>query len=178
MDTSYEIEEWFNLYSDDVYNFLVYYTGSKEVDDLVQDVFIRAIKNGGRFEARSNPKTWLISIARNIAIDHFRKKRWERYLPEKFFIKQVSGGKQPEEQIIFEEEKNDLYTEIMKLKQSYRDVLVMRGILEMSVEDTMNALRWSEAKVVLTFHRARKALKKQMMNVERGKIDETREQQG
>lgn len=36
------ISDWFYLYSQDIYNFLVYYTGTRDVEDLVQDVFIKA----------------------------------------------------------------------------------------------------------------------------------------
>jgi RNA polymerase sigma-70 factor, ECF subfamily len=66
------ISEWFHQYSNDLYQFLIYYLGSSDVEDLVQEVFIRAIKNMDSFEEKSSPKTWLFSIARHIAIDEIR----------------------------------------------------------------------------------------------------------
>lgn len=40
------IEEWFHNYERDVTSFLMYYSGSIEVEDLVQDTFLTALKNG------------------------------------------------------------------------------------------------------------------------------------
>ena len=36
------IEEWFDLYERDITSFLIYYTGSMDVEDLVQETFLRA----------------------------------------------------------------------------------------------------------------------------------------
>jgi RNA polymerase sigma-70 factor (ECF subfamily) len=71
------ISDWFYQYSNDVYQFLIYYLGSVDVEDMVQEVFIRAIKNEQSFQESSTPKTWLFSIARNLAIDEIRRKQEE-----------------------------------------------------------------------------------------------------
>ncbi|MDQ0188885.1 hypothetical protein JI721_12200 [Alicyclobacillus cycloheptanicus] len=42
-DRSRSIEEWFAAHDDQVYNFLVYFTGSMDVEDLVQETLIRAM---------------------------------------------------------------------------------------------------------------------------------------
>lgn len=68
-----QIEQWFMEYSNDLYHFLVYYTGKHDVDDLVQEVFIKALHNLHHFKGASSPKTWLISIARHLVIDLQRK---------------------------------------------------------------------------------------------------------
>jgi len=75
MDKNDLIEQWFLRYGDDIYKFLVYYTGNRDVEDLVQDVFLKALGSVGSFEVRSQPKTWLLTIARHTAIDHARKQR-------------------------------------------------------------------------------------------------------
>ncbi|WP_186576917.1 RNA polymerase sigma factor [Aquibacillus kalidii] len=36
------ITEWFDDYVEDIYSFLFYYSGHAEVDDLVQEVFVKA----------------------------------------------------------------------------------------------------------------------------------------
>lgn len=69
------ISEWFYLYSNDVYNFLVYYTCTTDVEDLVQEVFIKAGRGLHSYKNQASPKTWLFTIARNTAIDEARKKR-------------------------------------------------------------------------------------------------------
>ena len=48
-------------------------TGKPEdAEDVVQETFIRAFRQLGRFEARSNFSTWLYRIAYNCAIDFIR----------------------------------------------------------------------------------------------------------
>ena len=42
MDAGRQIEQWFNEYEKDITKYLVYYTGSKDVEDLVQETFLKA----------------------------------------------------------------------------------------------------------------------------------------
>jgi RNA polymerase sigma-70 factor, ECF subfamily len=44
----------------------------EQAEDLVQEVYIRVINSYNRFEGKSSEKTWLFSIARNVAIDFYR----------------------------------------------------------------------------------------------------------
>lgn len=50
-------------------------TGIGEIDDLVQETFIRIWKNQKNFEGKSALKTWIYRIAVNVAIDHVRKRK-------------------------------------------------------------------------------------------------------
>lgn len=56
------IEDWFHLYERDITSFLVYYTGSMDVEDLVQETFLIAIRKMSMFKGQSHPKTRHISI--------------------------------------------------------------------------------------------------------------------
>lgn len=44
-------------------------------DDLTQETYLRAIPSLARFAARSSARTWLLSIARRVAVDHLRAAR-------------------------------------------------------------------------------------------------------
>ncbi|MBW5470831.1 sigma-70 family RNA polymerase sigma factor [Brevibacillus formosus] len=155
------IEQWFLTYSQDVYRFLVYYTGRTDIDDLVQETFIRALKALQGTEVE-NPKTWLFAIARNIAIDERRKTKLISWLPDIFMQHLVSPDKTPEESLMLSESKRLLYEIINQLKSSYRDVLILRGIKGLSSKETAEVLGWTEAKVNLTLHRAMKAIQNKM----------------
>ncbi|MFA9560134.1 RNA polymerase sigma factor [Evansella sp. AB-rgal1] len=169
------ISEWFHQYSDDVYHFLIYRVGFHEAEDLLQEVYIRAWKNIDLFEWQSNPKTWLLSIARHLAVDEYRIKKksiWKKMISfeSKHETKSVVS---PESIFEWNEEKANIYLGIQSLKENYRDVLILRGIQELSVRDTAEALQWSENKVRLTYFRAKDALRK---NLERGMYRETSSQ--
>src|SRR5438034_6571283 len=48
-----------------------------EAEDLTQDVFLKLFKSLKTFDRRANFSTWLISISRNLCIDHYRSVRRE-----------------------------------------------------------------------------------------------------
>jgi RNA polymerase sigma-70 factor (ECF subfamily) len=74
---------------DEVYRFLLYRTRSKHLaEDLTQDVFVRALRRMETF--RPLPEGtfvgWLMTIARNILIDHFKSGRSRlEVLADEFF---------------------------------------------------------------------------------------------
>lgn len=154
-----ELELWFRQYSQDIYHFLTYYTGSLDVDDLVQDVFIKAYQSMDQFQGRSSVKTWLMKIARNQAIDQSRKNhKWAQLLPYLFNTESLSE-QGPEEIFEGQETLKAFYQATFQLKESYRVVLLLRLLEECSVEETAEILNWKTAKVTLTYHRALKKLR-------------------
>lgn len=50
-----------------------------EAEDLVQEVFVKVYQGLGRYEPAAGPfSAWLGAVARNHAIDHYRRRREER----------------------------------------------------------------------------------------------------
>src|SRR5216684_8761470 len=49
-----------------------------EAEDLTQDIFLKIFKALRTFDRRANFQTWIISISRNLCIDHYRSVRKER----------------------------------------------------------------------------------------------------
>jgi RNA polymerase sigma factor (sigma-70 family) len=156
-----KISEWFYQYNKDIYHFLIYYTDSSDIEDLVQEVFYRAIKGIETFQEYSSPKTWLFGIARNVGIDEIRKKKRikvRKTIMEKEFEQRKE--KSPESILQFNEQNKILYQAIHSLKRNYRDVIILKGIKEFSVSETAQVLNWNENKVRITYHRALNALQK------------------
>ena len=44
-------------------------------EDLFQQTFVRIIQKAGQYDARSSFETWMFTVARNLAIDHLRRKQ-------------------------------------------------------------------------------------------------------
>lgn len=55
-----------------VRRFLAALVSPGEADDLAQETFLRAVRSLSSFAGRSSARTWLLAIARRVAVDHVR----------------------------------------------------------------------------------------------------------
>jgi RNA polymerase sigma-70 factor (ECF subfamily) len=168
-------EELYEKYHQDVFRFLFYMVKNRETaEDLVQEVYIRVLKSYSKFQGNSSEKTWLFSIARNVAIDWFRKqKNWKQRFNDKFdWIEQQIKDDQPfpEEITLQKEEVRHIMRCLNECTFNQRMVIIMRYFNELSISETAEALNWTESKVKISQHRALKALRVslQEMMVEEG----------
>ena len=156
--TRHSIEDWFHEYERDVTSFLIYYTGTMDVEDLVQDTFMIALKKLSTFKGDAHPKTWLISIARNQVLDTYRRRqRWSR-------LAQLLGAEQRgmdevEGQLIRSQATEELYRAIRRLSPKPRELVILRGILELSSKEAATILNSTDNAVNVMYHRALKKLK-------------------
>jgi RNA polymerase sigma factor (sigma-70 family) len=79
-------EEFAKLYDEHVwgvYGFFGYRVASREeAEDLTQLTFERALRGWGGFDAeRASPRTWLMAIAKNLLVDHYRGDRSSQQEP-------------------------------------------------------------------------------------------------
>ncbi|OAT84073.1 RNA polymerase sigma factor SigX [Bacillus sp. MKU004] len=160
-------DELYTKYHQDVFNFLIYMVHNRQhAEDLVQEVYIRVLKSYQNFEGKSSEKTWLFSIAKNVAVDHFRKqKNWKNRILEKFDWGRsdlASGETLPEEIVLANEEIQEMYQCLKECSTDYRLVIIMRYLQDLSIKETSEVLEWSESKVKTTQHRALKWLKQEM----------------
>jgi len=165
-------DELYKKYHHDVFQFLFYMVKNKELaEDLVQEVYIRVLKAYSKFEGKSSEKTWLFSIARNVAIDHFRKQKgWKQRIMEKFDWSKgeiKDEGRLPEEIAMQKEEIQHIYRCLDLCTIDQRLVILMRYIHELSISETAEALKWTESKVKTTQHRALKVLKAHLEEMQR-----------
>lgn len=164
-------QDLYSKYHHDIFKFLFYMVKNREqAEDLVQEVYIRVLNSYHRFEGKSSEKTWLFSIARNVAIDHFRKQKgWKQRMIEKFdwSTQQVKDLRPiPEEIATQNEEIQLMYHCLDQCTVDQRMVLVMRFIQDLSIAETATALNWTESKVKTTQHRALKAVRLHMEKLE------------
>src|SRR5215218_7321846 len=62
-----------------VFNVAYKFVGKHDAaEDLAQDIFLKIFKSLNTFDRRANFQTWLISVSRNLCIDHYRSVRKER----------------------------------------------------------------------------------------------------
>ena len=160
--------KWYLKYREDVYNYI--YSLVKEsylAEDLVQETFIKAYLKAGTFKGSSSVKTWLYSIAYNLTMDFFRKKK-SRYELQDQYINSQDWGK-----LLWDirswEVNRELISSINNLKSSYRKVIILRKLNGYSVKETGEMLNWSENKVKVTLSRAISYLRIHTNNEEQDK---------
>lgn len=157
----------YEQYHQDVFKFLIYLTRNRDhAEDLSHEVYVRVLRAYAGFEGKSSEKTWLFSIAKNVAIDHFRKNAVrKKHLYDKFDWEKselVSTGILPDEMAVMSEEMKDLLKQLDQCTGDQKMVIVMRYFHDLSIAETADVLGWTEGKVKTTQHRAIKALQKKM----------------
>lgn len=147
------IEKLYELFADDVYRYARYsLPPTEDARDVVQEVFMRAYRSWHTFRHDANPKTWILHITRNYIFDVFRKKRTER----KYHTTDEPDFSAVSVQM---ETYVELREALSELKQDHQQVILLRSIQGMTVDETARILQWSSAKVKTTHHRAIKALR-------------------
>ncbi|MPQ24845.1 RNA polymerase sigma factor SigX [Bacillus paralicheniformis] len=157
----------YDQYHQDLFQFLFYMVKDKnQAEDLVQEVYIRVLHSYETFEGRSSEKTWLLSIARHVAIDWFRKQQTirQRILGTFDWEKQDVKDRKPlpEDVVMQNENLKEIFEALDKCTLDQRSVIVLRFIQGYSISETAKALNFSESKVKTTQHRGLKVLRKQM----------------
>lgn len=162
-------QELYENYHKDVFQFLFYMVKNREqAEDLVQEVYIKVMNSYDRFKGDSSEKTWLFSIARHVAIDHFRKQKRKRNRVLEFFDWSEKGHliqddqPEPEDVALQNEEIQKVYRCLDHCSVDQKSVIILRYIQSMSIQETAEILGMSESKVKTTQHRGMKALQKLM----------------
>ena len=149
-------EEWYEENVDSIYKYnvlIVKYASLAE--DLTQETFLKAYLKQHQFKGNSEVKTWLYRIAYSTTMNHLRKKH-----PIPTLFNFVIPTKNTEAIFIEQEELNELFLAISKLKITYQQVIVLNKIQQFSIKETASILRCSEGKVKMLLSRGLKALQK------------------
>jgi RNA polymerase sigma-70 factor, ECF subfamily len=146
----------------------------EDARDAVQDAFLAVVRSVGGFEAGSKLATWLHRITVNAALMKLRaqSRRPEEESIEPLLPRFRADGHQIEssvpwrgadaalEQAEHQAELQQLVHEAVdKLPESYRVVLLLRDIEELTPEETAEALGVPKGILKVRLHRARQALR-------------------
>lgn len=142
-----------------------------EAEDVAQEAFLKAFRNLANFRAESKFSTLLITITLNEARRQLRRQNTVRM--ESLDEPPEEGGNVspallrdwreiPSEALERKEVRTLLQGAIGHLSPIYREVLVMRDIDELSIEETASALAISISSVKVRLHRARIMLQKEL----------------
>src|SRR5689334_13583296 len=110
-----------------------------EAEDLTQDIFIKIFKALHTFDRRANFQTWLISISRNLCIDHYRSVRKERATMARDVdpsdLKPVSADRGPQGHLEQIDLRQRLKVALAALPATLREAVVLRDLKEYSYQE-------------------------------------------
>jgi RNA polymerase sigma-70 factor (ECF subfamily) len=141
-----------------------------EAEDLTQDIFFKIFKALATFDRRANFQTWLISISRNLCIDHYRSVRKERETMARDVdpagLSPVSTARGPHHELEQSDLRHRIRTALAVLPPPLREAVVLRDLQEFSYQEIADRLQLPEGTVKSRINRGRLELAKQLTRLE------------
>lgn len=166
----------YKSYASRIARYLSMKVGDAEtVEDLLQDVFLRAWKYLGEDEPVEHPQALFFRIARNAIVDHYRRTDPEALSLDEDGVIEVAAPFQTYDRFDAKSEVDLVRHLLGKLRESYREAIELRYFENMSIEEIANALDKTPGTVRVLIHRAvtaLEALRKEVIE-NNGKIDHT-----
>jgi RNA polymerase sigma-70 factor (ECF subfamily) len=142
----------------------------EDARDAVQDAFVAAFKSIGTFESAARLSTWLHRIVVNSALMKLRTRRRKpeedieqhlpRFLADGHQVEPSAAWSESAETVLQRSELRQLVRRsIDELPDTYRAVLLLRDIEELSTEEVATMLGTTANAVKIRLHRARQALR-------------------
>jgi len=142
-----------------------------EAEDLTQDIFLKIFRALHTFDRRANFQTWLISISRNLCIDHYRSVRKERETISRDVDSREMGTATKVEPgplagIEREDQRALLRLALNQLAPTLRSAVLLRDIKELSYQEIAVMLDLPEGTVKSRINRGRTELARQIRRLQ------------
>lgn len=141
----------YERYARMVHGIALAYVSFPEAEDLVQDVFVRALERLQSLQSAEAFGGWLSAIARNAALDHLRKRRNFVELPPDLAARNGHRA-----------EANAALAQIRTLPEAYRETLVLRLVEGLTGPEIAAQTGLTPDSVRVNLHRGMKMLRERL----------------
>jgi RNA polymerase sigma-70 factor, ECF subfamily len=145
--------------------YLIYLMGRQdEVDDLVQETWLRVLERGRSYDGRSRFEPWLFTIARHLAIDHMRKRRTVSLEAEDDGESPLPASSDPSPFLLAArtEDSQRLAQSMQTLDFIYREVLMLRFQEDLSLQEVAAVIGAPVSTVASRIYRGLRTLREQL----------------
>ena len=154
-----------------VFNVAYKFVGKhEEAEDLTQDIFLKIFKALGTFDRRANFQTWIVSISRNLCIDHYRSVRKERMTIAREIdtsdLQPASTERTPYAAAEHQDLRAMLRQALQMLPETLRTAVVLRDLQELSYQEIADRLELPEGTVKSRINRGRLELARQLKRLQ------------
>jgi RNA polymerase sigma-70 factor (ECF subfamily) len=144
-----------------------------DAEDAAQETFIKVYRNLDKFRGDAKFSTWVLSITRNEGLGWLRKRSSHPEEALEPVLDESSGDftpalltdwrELPPEALEREQLRACLCRAILQLPPIYRDVVQLRDLDELDVQETADILKITPGSVKVRLHRARMMLQKELV---------------
>lgn len=138
-----------------------------DVEDVVQDVFVRVARHYDGYRAQASLQTWVLAIAKHVIVDYWRKRQRDAARPTQSLETMLPADERfvaargddvyvrdPAEHIATHDELTRIRCCIDTLPANMRLVLLCRLYQDLTNTETAQVLGWTAARVRVTYSRA------------------------
>lgn len=163
-------EEIVRQYRRKVFNIAYKFVGRHDqAEDLTQDVFLKLYRSLDTFDRRANFQTWLVSVSRNLCIDHYRSVRKEREAINRDVdpsdLATIAPDPAADTRLEHRDRVRLLRVALDKLAPALRSAVMLRDIQELSYQEIADRLRLPEGTVKSRINRGRTELARQIQRL-------------
>jgi RNA polymerase sigma-70 factor, ECF subfamily len=146
-------------YSNNVYGYVrSIVRDEREAEDLTQHVFLKLVTSIVKYDDQGVPFSgWLLRMARNVALDHLRRR--QPTPTEEVFApgSQIDDGAH--------DRARDFHAALASLPEEQREVVIMRHVVGLTPREIADRLGRSESSIHGLHHRGRRALQHELQRL-------------
>ncbi|MBP7633027.1 sigma-70 family RNA polymerase sigma factor [Candidatus Ozemobacteraceae bacterium] len=146
-----------------VYRFLYHFMGNAaDAEDITQETFLNIHRKLKSHNPAQSFTSWMITIARNLAISHHRRRTPSPLDPALLAaaIKDVTPT--PESELLAKEAGEEVHAALQRLPEEIREVLIMRYLMDIPLQQVAEMLNIPEGTAKSRLFKARNVLREQM----------------
>lgn len=161
----------YDIFVNAIYRYMHYRVGPQDAEDLTEIVFLKTWENIQQYRPRTHQhngkrppgfSSWIFRIAHNVVVDFYRSNHDNEELAEDLQDERVSATAQDRAHRHFDQ--TLLSAAMRELKDSYRQILILKYMNDFSNEEIAEILGRSKAALRILQFRALKNLRRILEN--------------
>lgn len=154
-----DFDEVYRQYGEMVFCFLMSLCHEEDTaQELMQETFVRAVRDIRRFDGSCKVSTWLCQIAKHLWYQELERRKKKGTVPLDESL--VQGGQSMEDSLCLKEEKMEMFKCVHDLDETSKEVLLLRITGAFSFREIGEIFQRNENWARVTFYRAKQKLVK------------------
>ena len=157
--TSADFRHFYDKHFDRVYRFVYFRVGNNVTvaEDLTSEIFLKALSAFAHYDPAISQTSWIMTIARNHLINHWRDKKGTVDVDEVAFLIEGEDGRNTQSA---NDDIRTVNAALAQLPVKDRRLIEMKHVLGYRYKEIADELKKSAGAVRIETHRAMKKLKK------------------